>query len=363
MTCWTLRQRRQNLDDRGADQDDEQRRQDEEDHRHRQDGRQPGRLLLGLHHPHVAELAGQHPQRLGQRRAVFLGLGERVDQAADRGGFDTLGQVLQGVAAVGQKAQFDGGQTQLVGQFGTVRPDFPGDPGQGRLQAEPRLGADHEQVQGVRQTPLDLLSAVGDGVAHEDRGTEGASGDSRKGAQPLEGRRKAVRHHGGPQVDEYPEPDRHRQPQAEKDGQGVRAAPACPGQKLGGLAAFLAAGELQALEQAAHGDHRLGPTGGAGGSEELGAQFAPALGVGPGAGVHRVVGQQGPVQDDDDQEIGQRRNALDEGFARQAHGKDVGRVHMSKLTIFIITPMPIPRLVPPPASRTRPKGAVNRVMM
>src|SRR5206468_2654252 len=57
-----------------AEDDDEQHRQDEQDQRYGHDRRQPGGLLLGAHHPLVAEFGGEDAQRARQRGAVFLGL-------------------------------------------------------------------------------------------------------------------------------------------------------------------------------------------------------------------------------------------------------------------------------------------------
>jgi hypothetical protein len=74
---------------------------------------------------------------VGERRAISFALREHVHQIADQRSLDPARQGGQRIAAVGQEAQFDRSQAQLVGVFRYARPDFAGDPADGGFQADP----------------------------------------------------------------------------------------------------------------------------------------------------------------------------------------------------------------------------------
>ena len=78
----------------------EQHRQEEQDHRHGELRRQRGGLLLGRVHAHVAAFAGQHAQRVRDRRAVALGLDQRLRDRLDRFEAGAAGKVLVGLLAL-----------------------------------------------------------------------------------------------------------------------------------------------------------------------------------------------------------------------------------------------------------------------
>ena len=65
----------------------------------------------------VARFLRQHPQGVGQRRTVALRLHQRVDHAAHARKRAALGQVLERLAPLGQEAQLQAGQAELVRGF------------------------------------------------------------------------------------------------------------------------------------------------------------------------------------------------------------------------------------------------------
>ena len=75
-----------------AEHDDEQARQDEQHHREQDLDGELHRLLLGVLAPFEAQLGGLDLQRLGDRHAELLGLGEGADHLAQLGHTDPLRQ-------------------------------------------------------------------------------------------------------------------------------------------------------------------------------------------------------------------------------------------------------------------------------
>ncbi len=103
----------------------------------------------------VAEFGRQHAQRRGERRAVFLGLDHRGDDAADRVEVDAAGEILEGLTPFGEEAQFDRGQREFVAEFGIGAAELARDAVEGGVDGEARLGADHQQVERVGQPLAD----------------------------------------------------------------------------------------------------------------------------------------------------------------------------------------------------------------
>ena len=64
---------------------------------------------------------GGDAQRLAQRRAVFLGLVQRGRHRLDAGMAAALGEIFEGLAAVGQIGELGGGQRQFLGQLDGLR--------------------------------------------------------------------------------------------------------------------------------------------------------------------------------------------------------------------------------------------------
>nr|GFD59963.1 hypothetical protein [Tanacetum cinerariifolium] len=63
--------------------------------------------------------------------------------------------------------QLDRGEGELVAEFGIGAAEFLGDAMEGGIDGETRLGADHQQVECVRQTLADCVGALGDLVLEE----------------------------------------------------------------------------------------------------------------------------------------------------------------------------------------------------
>ena len=131
--------RRHHADGRRTENDHEQHRQEEQDHRHGELGRQPGGLLLGLRHAHIAVFLRHHAQRLGERRAVALGLLQSHADRLHAVEIGAFGEVLVGGLAVLQIGQFGGGQRQLFRQRDRLRADFRADPLERRLDRHARI--------------------------------------------------------------------------------------------------------------------------------------------------------------------------------------------------------------------------------
>ena len=83
-----------------------------------------GRLALGFLHAHLAVFRGGDAQRRAQGGTVFFRLVEGGGDRLDAGMAAALGQIVEGRAAVGQIAEFGGGQRQFLGQFGRLGADF-----------------------------------------------------------------------------------------------------------------------------------------------------------------------------------------------------------------------------------------------
>ena len=73
-------------------------------------------------------------------------------------------EIVERHPAVRQKGQLGGGDRELLGEFGKAVGEFARDPQQGRIEAEPGLGANHHQVEPVRQRQLQLLGALSGGI-------------------------------------------------------------------------------------------------------------------------------------------------------------------------------------------------------
>src|SRR3954452_5029461 len=112
---------------RRAENDNEQGRQNEQDQRYGHDRRKAGRLLLSAHHALVAEFGREHAQRRSERSAVLFGLDHGRDDAAHRFQVDALGEILERLAALVEKAELDRGKAELVAELGIRLAQLPCD--------------------------------------------------------------------------------------------------------------------------------------------------------------------------------------------------------------------------------------------
>ena len=105
----------------------------------------------------LAEFGGQDAQRLGQRRAEFGGLQQRVHDAADRAQVGAGVQILERLLALGQVGQLGRGDAEFLAELGPGQFELARHADQRGVEAEPRLGADHQQVERVRQAQFHLV--------------------------------------------------------------------------------------------------------------------------------------------------------------------------------------------------------------
>src|SRR6185437_16167962 len=108
---------------------------------------------------------------MGERRAVALGLDQRVDDATDGWQIGALGEVLQGLATVRQKSELDRGEADLVGQVRRGEAQLAGDTGEGGVHAEAGFRADDQEIEPVRDLlAQEVLPALDGALEAEDRG-------------------------------------------------------------------------------------------------------------------------------------------------------------------------------------------------
>ncbi len=110
-----------------------------------------------------------------KRRAVALGLHQRVDDAADRRQVGAPGEVLQRLAAVRQEAELDRGQAELVGELRRRGPEVARDAVERGVEAEARLGADDQKIERVGKLAANEILAPRDQAAKDEKRRIGAS--------------------------------------------------------------------------------------------------------------------------------------------------------------------------------------------
>src|SRR5690242_21152963 len=87
----------------------------------------------------MAELGREDAQRRSERSTVFLSLDHGCDDATNRLEVDSLGEVLEGLTALIEKAQLDRGQAELVAKLRIGFAEFPRNAGEGGINGQARL--------------------------------------------------------------------------------------------------------------------------------------------------------------------------------------------------------------------------------
>ena len=152
------------VEERGAEDDQEHRREDEDHGREEHLDRRLHRLLLGGGLAAQARVGGLHAQDPAERDAELVGLDHRAHEGGDLRRRHALGQLLQRVVARLADADLAERERELVDEralhvLGQLR--------ERAVEAEAGLDRDREQVERVRQLRADGLAARAHSHRHE----------------------------------------------------------------------------------------------------------------------------------------------------------------------------------------------------
>ncbi len=259
----------------------------------------------------------------------------------------------------GRKPSSSAVSCQLVRHFRHEAAELARHALQRAVDALAAFGANHQQVERVGQRLVEAVLAAGDdALQHQGRqicGEDGGAGaDHRQLEARIHERRREDDGEAGKRAGE-------KQPDADIDHQRLARAPAGLGQQARVLFRLRAAGEFQAVGQAAQDAHA-----------RLGAEAVGAAGV-DGARTGAPVRDRGEPVDQRAalliRQISQQQRREDRDREHQRH-EDVAaaddgekRAHISNLPILTMVPTPITRHRMAALRNTWPISVVNRIWM